>query len=403
MKSLNENSSKALGYLSFLILPILSLFIAIKNYKSTWSKNIVWFFIVFYAYHFVAPNEGSDIISYIERFELYKITEFSFKNFIISLYAEGSTTLDILEPLLSFTLSKFTENYKVLLLFYGIIYGYFYSRNIWYLLDELKGKIRVKAIIILFLVLATIGIWEINGFRFWCAAHIFIYASYNLIVLKKNRGLFFLVLAPLMHLGLILPVVIVLVFKYFKTPGIHVLFPVFIFTFFLVELDLELVRTFVSQYAPDFIQDKLLTYSSEAYVQAQAEKHENYSLTYQLSKIVGVLLKTYFILILYLNKNLLKFGNIYTLFRFFLFYGIFANILIQIPSGGRYSFIANFFLYGILMIFIQNNNKFRLQRLFPIISPILLLYVVYQARIIGINTFSIHHFLNNPIISLFIY
>jgi hypothetical protein len=402
MKSLNENSSKALGYLSFLILPILSLFIAIKNYKSPWAKNILWFFIAFYAYHFAVPGEGVDIVSYIERFELYRTMELSFQNFIISLYAEGSTTLDVLEPLLSFTLSKFTENYKVLLLFYGIIYGYFYSRNIWYLLDELKGKIKFRTIIILFLVFATIAIWEINGFRFWCGAHIFIYASYNLLILKKNKGFFFLALATLMHLGMIIPVIICLIFKYFKTPSIRLLFPIFLFTFFFAELDLEVVRNFIGQYTPGFMQQKITDYTSAAYSEGLTEKYDSYSFAYQLSQIVGLLLKSYFILILYLNRNLLLDATTGIIFKFFLFFGIFANLIMQIPSGGRYSLIASFLLYSTLLIFVQNNNRYKLGRLLPSFIPLILVYVVYQARIIGFDTFSIHHLINNPIISFFI-
>src|SRR5690606_14676520 len=118
-----------------------------------------------------------------------------------------------------------------------------------------------------------------NGFRFWCGAHIYIYATYNYIVLRRTKALIFLILAPLMHIGLLLPVAVTILYKFIKIP-VSILFPAFIFTLFLVELDLQIVRDSISNYGPGFIQQKLNVYTSEAYIESVGGKLENYSITF---------------------------------------------------------------------------------------------------------------------------
>lgn len=394
--------NKVYIYFIFAISPFLSLLIAVKNYHNSWNKNIVWLFIAFYAYHFIPANEGVDILSYIERFYNYRFADYSIEQLVISLYSEGSRTVDLLEPLLSYSLSKVTDNHRILLLSYGIIYGYFYSRNLWYFIGHLKGKIKSQTIIILLLLLVTIGIWNINGFRFWCGAHIYIYAAYNFIILRKTKGVIFLILAPLMHIGLLLPVIIAILYKLIRVP-IRILFLTFLFTFFLMELDLEIVRNIISDYAPSFLQQKLTTYTSEVYIETVDEKLQNYSVTFHISKYIGLIIKLFFIFLLYLNHKTIKDKSIFYCFTFYLFYGIFANLINQIPSGGRYESIGSFLLYGTILIFIQNYKTYKMKNLMFFLYPIIIVYVVYQIRIMGMYTFSIHHFINNPILSPFIY
>lgn len=399
---MSKSLDKSVGLFSFLALPILALILAIKNYRMPWSKNVVWAFMAFYAYHFSSPNEGADIKHYIEKFINYSFIDFSIQDFIISQYSEGSTTLDILEPLTSYLLSRITDNYHFLLLIYGVIYGYFFSRNIYYFIDSTKEKLSSKSLAVLTLLIIVIGIWNINGFRFWCAAQIFIYACFNLIIYKKIKGYLFLVLACLMHLGLLIPSLILLLFKLIKLP-VHIVFGVFLVTFFLAELDMEVVRTSINNYAPDFVKNKLNAYTSEAYVEVVSEKLESYSVFYQLSKFIRIGLVVFFSSFLLINKKLFQKDKFYQLFVFFLTFGSFANILSQMPSGGRYLVITDFILFGITFYFIQNYRHAILSKYINYTIPIILVYGFYNFRIIGIHTFNIHHFINNPIVSLFIY
>ncbi|WP_124640015.1 EpsG family protein [Amniculibacterium aquaticum] len=399
---MHKKVHSSFGYITFLFLPILSLIIAINNYREKWAKNVVCAFTAFYAYHFSAPNEGADINAYINKFNSYTDQVYSIPEFIRSLYSEGSTTLDVIEPLTSYLVSQTTRDYHYLLLMYGILFGFFFSRNIWFFIDKTKGKISLQALAILILLIVQIGIWNINGMRFWCAAHIFIYATFNLLVLKKIKGYLFLIMACFMHLGLLLPVLIVFLFKSIKIP-LYPLFLFFLFTFFLAELDMEVVRTSINNYAPSFLSSKLNSYTSEAYVEVVNERLDDYSIYYQISKTVRIGIILFFTNILYINKQEFNKDIMFRLFLFYLLLGSFANILSQMPSGGRYLVIADFILYGVMFYFVQEYKKFKFSNYIIYTVPIILIYTFYNFRVIGIHTFNIHHFINNPIVSLFIY
>src|SRR5690606_345374 len=130
-----------------------------------------------------------------------------------SMYAEGSKTLDVIEPLISYLTSQTTSDHKILLLIYGIIYGFFFSRNIWYFFDKTKGNLTLKSISILLLFVIQIGIWQLNGFLFWCAAQIYIYAALHLLLMKSSKAYLLLILSGLMHLGMLLPIAVLLIYR----------------------------------------------------------------------------------------------------------------------------------------------------------------------------------------------
>lgn len=396
------NTNQSLGVISFLIAPVISLYLAIKNFKAPWAKNLVWAFTAFYAYHFIPPNEGADIREYIAQFNHYIYQDFSLKSLFALQYSEGSSRLDILEPLLAYMLSRVTTNYKILLLFYGIIYGFFYSRNIWYILDELKGKIKLPAFFILSLLLMTIGLWYMNGFRFWCAAHMYIYATYRFVFLKRNKAVFLLLISPLMHIGMALPVLVSLIFRFIKIP-VKTIFILFLLTAFVTELNWAFINDTMIAFIPGIFQPKLIQYTSDAYIQSVNNRLATYGVFYHLSRIMALYFTVLFAVVLYVNRSMFINTGLYQVFIFLLFFGIFSNLLSQMPSGDRYSSITTFFLLGSMMIFFQNYRYFKLKRILAVSLPFCLLLALYQFRIIGLQTFSIHHLINNPVISIFIY
>lgn len=398
-----ERQNSLLGYITFLISPILTVLFSLKNYNHTSTKNIVWLFTIFYAYHFVIPNEGADMNSYIERFANYTRQDYIIKDFIFSLYAESSTTLDVVEPLVSYLTSRITSNEKVLLVIYGIIYGYFFSRNIAFFLEKLNSRIKLPVIPLMLLLLVTMGIWNINGFRFWCASHIFIYGVIQSIFYKNNKSVLFILLSCFVHLGMLIPSVLAVLFRFTKQLHVLPLLIAYLLTFFIMELNLDSVREQITNYSPNFMSPKLTAYTSEAYVETVAEKHEGYSAYFQISRYFRMIIVLFLVFCIYTDLQKIKFSLFYRLFIFILLLGTVANILSQIPSGGRYLTIVDFLLYGVSLVFLQNYNKLKLGRFFPLISVIIFIYALYGFRIIGIHTFSIHHFINNPIVSLFIY
>jgi len=165
---------------------------------------------------------------------------------------------------------------------------------------------------------------------------------------------------------------------------------------------MEVIRTSINNYAPSFLSNKLNLYTSEAYIEVVNETTDSYSMYYQLSKIIRIGIILFFTSILYINRKMFNKDIMFRLFIFYLLLGSFANVLSQMPSGGRYLVIADFILYGVMFYFVQEYKKIKFYKYIIYAVPILLIYAFYNFRIIGIHTFNIHHFFNNPLVSLFI-
>src|SRR5690625_4997052 len=173
-----EQSDKKTGYfaaLMFFIWPLLAVISAFRNYRSNWGKNILWAFVAFYGFSFAigAENQGSDIVRYAEEVEYLHKVEMTISDAFT--YYGQSGEIDILRTFIAVTLSRFTDSQAILTLVYGIIFGFFFSRNMWYVLERLKGRIHPITVLLLCSFFLVIPIWNINGFRMWTAAHIFIY------------------------------------------------------------------------------------------------------------------------------------------------------------------------------------------------------------------------------------
>ena len=117
--------------------------------------------------------------------ELYN-TPLNWDVFIANFYSEESSTVDIYQPLLTYILSLVTDNGNILFAVFGILFGYFYSRNIWLLLDYSKNQRMTRVMIAIIVTFScVIGFWNLNGVRMWTAAHMFFYGAFLLLVNTK--------------------------------------------------------------------------------------------------------------------------------------------------------------------------------------------------------------------------
>ncbi|MBF6608097.1 MAG: hypothetical protein ITG00_05110, partial [Flavobacterium sp.] len=194
-----EKQNKAYAFLLFLISPLLVVILAAKDFRKSWAKNIIWLFVIFYGATFVISNDKIDANRYRDQLYEFSIQELTPVNIFSMVYGPESQVLDILQPLLTLTVSLFTTNFHVLFAVFGLVFGYFYSRNIWYLLDRTEGKLEWSAVILMMTFAFVVGFWEINGFRFWTAAHIFFYGVFPYVADRNRKKLWFAVLAIFVH------------------------------------------------------------------------------------------------------------------------------------------------------------------------------------------------------------
>jgi hypothetical protein len=388
----------------FLIWPALALVSALQNYRSHWAKNILWAFVAFYGFSFAigAESESSDIVRYVAEIEYLHGIQMTPEDALNYYFQSGE--VDVLRTFLAITISRFTANQAVITLIYGIIFGFFFSRNMWYVLNRLKGKMRPVTMLLLVCFFLVIPIWNITTFRMWAAAHIFIYGLLPFMVEGKWKGVAIASCSVLVHFTFVIPVGVM--FLYILCGNrMLIYFVFFMATFFVSEINLEVFNDFVESYAPESIQERTMGYRGEDYVET-LRKSEGagevwYAVWYQ--KALKWSVAGFLILIFFRGREFLSDHKGWMrLFCFtLLFYGV-ANVLNSLPSGGRFLLIANVSALALIILYIQNREHELVMKRFILAAlPALLLFIIVAIRM-GLYSMSATAILGNPVIALFL-
>lgn len=371
-----------LGWLIFFIWPLGSVFYAFRNYKQKWSKNLLWAYVVFYGYIFTIPeNSNIDANSYRDYLLFFNHSNISFSQVLSSYLPTNSfgirrTNLDLLNPLLTYTTAQFTDDYHILYLLAGVIFGFFFSRNMWMILDKLKGKLKFGTGTIIFLLFFIIPPWNMNGLRFWTASQIFIYGAlryYN----NDKKGIWFIFASALSHFTFVLPIILVFLHKKLFKNKYKLYFLLFLITLPLSILTIDSFSNLVSSVIPSVFQDKLDSYTSEVTmkrVQESTARESILTMIYGYFRIVLLLLISGYLFLKY-NKLKIHFPDyIKNLLCFVLIFMIFMNIIGFVPSLHRFNTVPFFLMMGAFLIVYQNYNINGMRTLIWILLPFCILY-----------------------------
>lgn len=405
--STKTNPERKYSLILFLIWPFFSIIYAIRNYRAIWAKDLVWFFVIFFGFTLTIiladSDEQSDGSRYRDKFVAMAGQQVSFDNISVLFYDVDSQVLDVLETIVIYTVSRFTDNYHVLFAVFGLIFGYFYSRNIWYLIDRAGKGFATENIPIILTFAFVVGFWEINGFRFWTATHIFLFGALPYLFEGKKNYLGFAVLAVFMHFSYILPL---LVLGFHTTSGkrTSVYFVLFILTFFVKELNLTQLGEFLTANLPEIFLPRVKSYVNEGYASDLSDVYAKanwYVVFYQLALKWSITLLMAGIF--FYGKAFLKANkNFDRLFSFTLLLYSVANIFSLVPSGGRFLSLSNLFALAFIFFYIQYApNTKTIKRLMVFAIPALLLYATVALRI-GIQDMGILCIVGNPILRIFI-
>lgn len=390
---MNTNSKYTLFKLGYVFLPFLSFLLILKEYRAFWFKNALWMFIIFFGFS-MSFLETIDAFAYKTMFEQF----YSNYKFLDVFDTAKTGRIDFAAPLINYVLRIFTDNYHFLFGTYAVIFGFFYSRNIDFLLKQ-KKALYVKLSIGLIVFLSFyIGFWNINGFRFWTATHIFIFGIINYIYNeKKIKGIFFIGLSLTVHLSFVFPIIIIILIYNF-IPRINKVFIIFtlLLTLYNPLSNLSLVETYLSQYAfNEQIESKIEVYTSDETV----ERSGKTSAKTDVFKIVSNFLMTAFILALAwiltpyfdtLKRSEIKF------FKFGITLTLFSTILSFVPSlGGRFAMVGLFIILFSSITILTRYDFIRTKR--KLLSRIGLLFscLIIATNLWILFTFSFHTILGN--------
>ncbi len=388
-------------WLLFLLSPLISTILAFKYNRNKFAKNILWAFIVFYGFTFTISEEsiGSDINSYISELKILHGKTFTFSEAID--YFEESGEIDILRTLLSISISRFTESPIVLTTVFAFIFGFFYSRNLFFIIENLQGKWNQGVFLLVIVFSLIIPIWNINGFRMWTAAHLFIYGLLPYLFFGKKQRLWFCVFCPLVHFSFVLPVIILFIYI-LAGSKIHVYFILFILSMIFSELNLSWFNENFEKYLPQAFIDRTVGYRTEGTVISYREDigtgFKWYALWY--GKALGYAIKAFIILFYFKHRTVIKSNQFLRAFAFALLFYSFANLLNSLPSGGRLISIANLVSLSVIIFFAQHIGLKGFSRYFFYFTiPAFLLFVIISIRI-GLYSVSVTTIFGNPIIAI---
>lgn len=393
----------SLSGLLFILSPVIAVYLAFKNYKTSWAKNIIWLFVAFYGYTLVISNDRMDAASYSDKLIYQYNNPTSFSVLLESFYSSSSKQLDVIDPIITFIVSSFTPSYHVLFAIYGLVFGFFYSRNIWYLLSRIEDKIKFQALIYCIIFALVIGFYNINGFRFWTAGQVFFFGAFPFIFERKTNYLWVAIASILFHFSFVVPLLFLLLYIVLRN-RIHLFFAFFIITFFINTVNLDSIRIVMENILPEMLFDKTQGYINEEYATTVTDGKSQSKLIVRVFENLLKWIVTVFFIYIYSKdlKALRAHPKIFSLFSFSLLFLGFANLFSLIPSGGRFVVIGTLFAIASIYFYLQIidiKNKSRL--VFYLTLPFIVLYFLVSFRLAA-DTISLTTIMGNPIVMFFV-
>lgn len=404
IKIFTFNDRKEVIYftVSFFLWPFGALIGSIKNWSKPWAVNFFWLFCVFFGFTFIIAQEGlvsADSIRYAQLLSVYAHSEMSFRELIRSFFSESSGNLDILHPLITFLVSRFTINPSILLAVFGSIFGYFYSRNIWYLLNRIDENKNFVFILLILTYALLNPIWNINGFRMWTAAQIFLFGLLPFLIEGRLKSLVWVLISVFMHFSFLFPLTIVMLFLIFNNKSaIYLIF--FLITSFIKELDLQSVRSLLT-FLPDIFQTKVISYTNSDYAELVKLNDQEYNWYIKYAgKVVEWVIYTQVIISYFFCKNFFsKRKDLLTLFCFSLLLYGFANISSLVPSGGRFIYLADTFMFAFFILSFPLFSTIKIYKTITrLMIPFLLLFCIVAIRV-GMDYYGLMTIIGNPFVA----
>jgi hypothetical protein len=341
----------------FLLWPFLAFITALTSYSKKESRIVIYLFLIYYGLTFVIGNAGNDA----ERYALYlrnnaEMPFSAFLSIVGGLYSD--TTVDIVEPLISFIVSRFTNYHGVLFAVYAAIFGFFYLRSVDLLYPQYQENKGWNSMIFFIFFILILPVTAINGFRMWTAAWIFFYGAYHVIKYREVKYLMIALSASLVHFSFISANIILIIY-FFAGNRNFIYLPLALLSFVLPQITSPLFQMISIKFGGG-LQARYETYSNEGYIIAQQEVSKQAAWFLNLSNELVFYYLIFAIIIIQIRFGyLMKEKSESNFFSFLLLFLSFVNFGKAIPSLGERFQIVFFLLatYYIFLCFLKLPGK----------------------------------------------
>lgn len=390
--------------LLFLFWPFAALIYGLKQYKSPKAMTLFWFFCIYFGFSFVIPENikgAADSARYAAKLEVLHNDPVSFNQLKEMFYSKESGVVDIYEPLVTWFVSLFTGNTSILFAAFATVFGFFYAKNTWIILNRIDKIDSVLLVLFIMEFVLVNPIWNINGVRMWTAAQIFIYGAFRIFLEGKRAGWLWVGTSVFVHFSFAFPVALLILFSFLPL-NLAILFLFYFFTLTIAEIDLKVVKNLLAV-LPDFLQGRVTGYTNEEYATGMKSAANNYSWHVVLANQSLKWIKNFWILILFIFKKQWIVENpiVMKIFGLALFIGGFANVTSLIPSGGRFTLLANVLFFAVFTLLVSKDYFKNIQLLKRLTVPFLLFSIVFSIRM-GFDYMGFTAIFGNPLIAAFV-
>ena len=393
-----SNQNSLYSAILFFVWPFLTVIISLYNYKEKWAKNIVMLFISYFAYTRALPEKGySDVLSYKWKFEA--MAEMGFSQLISSLFKDGNP--ELFTQFIQFLVSRFTTDYKIFFLIYGLIFGYFYSRNLWFLLGRVKTKMNYILILVFILILMNTPFWNVAGSRWMFALQIFLFGIIQYSFKNKTIGMLFIFSTVFVHLSYVIPIG---VFALFLILGnrLNTYFILFVISVFFSNLKGGDLRE-QSSLLPKVYQERVEGYTKESYIENRKDsfKKANWYVGFHKKPLQFSIIALIVILFVFYRDIIVVDKNLYNFFNFSLLFSGVANLIAPFSSAGRFLMLSAALILVITFLISINDKTTKISTFLKLATPFLLIFIIVSLRK-GLDATSILTLFGNPIMAILI-
>ncbi|ODS62990.1 MAG: hypothetical protein ABS41_07400 [Arenimonas sp. SCN 70-307] len=352
-------------YLLALAAPFVAVVLAVMRPRDPASRNLVWIFTVYFgAAFYIAADSGFDSVSYAEWLKEMHQAQFSLRHLIGLFFVQGSQYQDVYQPLLTYAVSLLTDERWLLFAVFGVLFGYVYSRNVWFLIDRIPARFGLLVGFLLLAYAFHINIGAgLNGVRMWTALHVFVFGFLHYHATGRKKYLAIILATPLIHFSFWLACAVTAAYFLVRRFGIGV------YVFFLISmlgaaLEFSTVQALMG-YLPLPIEERAAGYMGAvaANPDVMGDRMNSAIWFLQLNNWLVMAFFTFGASWMVWRGCLSNEGLVRSLLVFgMLLYGV-INLVSYIPSLGRFYALAEMLLLAAIILFVASGaGRKRLDR-----------------------------------------
>lgn len=396
----NSFKSVLLGF----IYPFGGLMYSLRNYKSSGAQVLFYMFCLFVGFNLMYfRTNDPDHITDASRIATWFIELSSNKAYPIQDYfLQFGGGVDLYGGGIAYLVSRFTTNPRFLFLALAAVQGYFTTKIIWFVFDNIDGKMTKMAYALLIALLFVAPIWMIAGMRWTLALEVFIYGLLGYVWKDSKWSLLWCASTILIHFSFIMICVPLVAYYFLPKRNLTIFFVFYVVCAFISNINISVLQTVVDTVMPSYA-DNRLGYADEGYIQKIKQRNADsifflkyYNDIYKYWLLL--LMTTVYVHVRKVFKEIdLKYQRLMVCGLYFM--GV-SELFATVPTSSRFLALGRTLFLFFFILYLINYSDFKFNNMIKRSLLLFFLLLILDFRK-ATNVLNIHSFFGNFITSYF--